>query len=143
MNEPISPNGQEYGANGAPPPAKWRKATSCERKPPKGWTPVSPPNGENKAWNDADLWLIWSSAQSIQQTSSTISKLTWALFGLGTLLLLGSVIMAWTYPRVTHTNTSREVITTTKESNSIKDVSKDVSKDNYVDPRYYRPRALW
>lgn len=108
---------------------------------------MSPPNGENKAWNDADLWLIWSSAQSIQQTSSTISKLTWALLGLGTLLLLGSLIMAWTYPRVTHTNTSREVITTTKESNSIKDVSKDISKDiskdNYADPHYYRPRALW
>jgi hypothetical protein len=88
-----------------------------------------------------ELWILLNSVHSLQQTSRLISTLAWALFGLGSLLVVGSLLMAWTYPRVTNTNTTKEIVnttTTTKETSS-KDTVKDVSNDY----NYYHPRGLW
>lgn len=138
MNSNHNQNGNNSAKRAS---SQWREAEAYEYEkscPLPTCPPINYCDQEVK-----DLWVLFSSAQAIQQTSCTISKLAWALFGLGTLLLLGSLIMAWTYPRLTNTTTTKEVTTTKEITNTTKATTVTDSDDRYINIDYHYPKALW
>lgn len=121
--------------------SKWYKADFYNPEKTCDSTPSCPDLPPIRCEDDSkELWILLSSVHSLRQTSRLIFSLAWALFGLGSLLVLGSLLMAWTYPRVTNTNTTKEIVnTTTTKETSLKDTAKDISADYH----YYNPRGLW
>lgn len=139
MNGKTYQNGNGYNTGKE---SQWREADIYEHASNCAIPECPPSNCYDH--DSKELWVLLSSAQAIQQTSYTISRLAWALFGLGSLLLLGSLIMAWTYPRLTNTTTTKEISHTKEVINtSTKEATTKDPGGKYIDVNYHYPRALW
>lgn len=142
--------------------SKWREATPCESddaSPCSEPNPCKKPNPRPdpnpcletnpcttiREKDSKETYFLLNTAHSEHKNSESISKLAWILFGLATLLFLGSLfsnlLMVWTFARTTNNvNNSREVITTTSTKEVIRVVDNGHGGDEYY---YYAPAARW
>lgn len=143
-NSQTAHNG--YKSNSSVSGPKWREANQCNTD----CRPVDPDPKTCEIIREKDskeTWFLVNTEQSNHKQSESISKLTWILLGLATLLFLGSMLsnllMVWTLARSTNnTNNSREVIETTTTKEEVIRVVQDPGYwlEEYY---YYAPAARW
>jgi hypothetical protein len=78
--------------------------------------------------------------RSVEQRSDIISKLSWLLLGLSSLLFLGSLLMLIAYGKSTNTNSiTKETVNNINRTREVIRTDKVEDTDAY----YYAPRARW
>jgi hypothetical protein len=128
---------------------QWQEAQRCQPIRPIVCEPkkpdCAPPKTEFIRERDSkETFIFMNSAESIQRTSDSnlrsldlISRLTWGLLGLASLLFLGSMLMMLAYGRSSNTTVKE----TTNNINKTREVIR-VEQSDEDRPPYYPP-ALW
>lgn len=128
---------------------QWQEAKHCS---PHDQTPCKPKPPECKPErpdvvrerDSKETFIFLNNAESTQKSdrdsrsADAISKLTWALLGLASLLFLGSMLMMLAYGRSTNTTTIKEITNNTNKSREVIRVEADEDSNHY-----YYPQARW
>jgi hypothetical protein len=127
--------------------SKWREADHCNPKCyPVGTEPISSKlrieedSTETVVINNSIQTEQLTRQRSAEQLSGTISKLAWLLFGLASLLFLGSMVLLVAYGRSANNHTiTKETVNNINHTREVIRTEKVEDVDGY----YYAPRARW